>query len=80
MIPDFLHIQFGNKENNQITLMKVTIEIECDTAGQLEQHLNEIISTVKVRSKNDPSCEFEVGTAFTHFNCNGNYDVIIENN
>lgn len=32
--------------------MLVKIEIDCETAGELESHLTEIIRTVKIRSRN----------------------------
>ena len=58
--------------------MKVTIEIECETAGDLTTHLNAIIETVKIRSRQNPDHDFEVGTHFADCSCYGTHDVVIE--
>lgn len=57
--------------------MKVKIEIECETAGELTAHLEEIIRTVKVRSRQNIEHDFEVGTQFSDNNCYGTHDVEI---
>lgn len=42
--------------------MKATIEIDCDTAGQLVEHLNVIIETVKIRSRGTRNnCRQKIG-------------------
>lgn len=58
--------------------MKVKIQIECDTAGELISHLDEISKTVKIRSRGDSEHDFEVGTHFSDNNCYGTHDVTIE--
>ena len=58
--------------------MKVKIDIECETAGELIQHLDEISKTVKIRSRDNNEYDFEVGTHFSDNNCYGTHDVTIE--
>lgn len=57
--------------------MKVQIEIECETARELAAHLNVIIKTIGIRSRNDPDYDFAVGTHFSEDNCYGTHDVTI---
>jgi len=57
--------------------MKVQIEIECETAAELDQHLEVIRQTIKVRSRQNPEHDFEVGTQFSDNNCYGTHEVTI---
>jgi hypothetical protein len=58
--------------------MKVKIEIDCETAGELRKHLNEIIRIIAIRSRQNDDHDFEVGTNFSDSNCYGSHEVIIE--
>lgn len=58
--------------------MIVKIEIDCETAGELELHLLTVIETVKSKSKGNKDFDFEFGERFSDNNCYGTHDVIIE--
>jgi hypothetical protein len=62
----------------KINYMQVSIEIECKTARELVTHLNKIIRTIKIRSRQNPEHDFEVGTHFSDDNCYGMHDVTIK--
>lgn len=57
--------------------MKVQIEIECETSGELEKHLEVIRQTVSLRSRGNLDYDFEVGTEFSDNNCYGTHHVTI---
>jgi hypothetical protein len=58
--------------------MKVKIEIECETAGELTSNLHTIIEDIQAQSKQNPAHEFEEGLhPYSYSNCMGTYTVEI---
>lgn len=60
--------------------MKVNIKIDCETAIELQTHLQAISETVKIRSRGNLEYDFEVGTQFSDNNCYGTHEVTITPN
>ena len=57
--------------------MKVQIEIECETVGELLNHLLDITNTIEIRARHNIDYCFEVGTQFENTNCYGTHVVTI---
>jgi len=57
--------------------MKVQIEIECETVGELLSHIADIAKTIEIRAIHNTDYCFEVGTQFENNNCYGTHEVTI---